>query len=94
METQGLSCIAEHPQETHQCPGGFHPLVVFCMQTPHSQRAALKVKVRKSAQECQQICAHKNTHIITVFSASVETLRSSSFSLKKVELQGLFIRVT
>ncbi len=93
METQGLSCIAEHPQETHQCPGGFHPLVAFCMQTPHSQKAALKVKVRKSAQECQQICAHKNTHNVTFFSASVDTLRSSSFSLKKVELQGLFIRV-
>lgn len=93
METQGLSCIAEHPQEAQQCPGGCHPLVAFCTQMPHSQRAALKVKVRKSAQECQQICAHTNTHIVTFFSASVETLRSSSFSLKKVELQGLFMRV-
>ncbi len=63
METQGLSCIAEHPQEAQQCPGGCHPLGAFCMQTPHSQRAALKVKVRKSAQDCQQICAHtKHTH--------------------------------
>ncbi len=68
METQGLSCNAEHPQEAQQCPGGCHPLGAFCTQTPHSQRAALEVKVRKSAQDCQQICAHTQTHTLLPFS--------------------------